>query len=38
MSWLVFGQIVLLIAVFAFANSAVKCLHATYCTRCRKQP
>jgi len=32
-----FGQIVLLIVVFALVTSFVKCMHDTYCTKCNKQ-
>lgn len=36
MSWMLFGQIVLLIIIFAFATNLVKCLHDTFCKTCRK--
>ena len=36
MSWPMFWQIVLLIFIFAFARTAVKCLHDTFCTKCKK--
>ena len=37
MSWCLFGQIVLLIVLFAFITSAVKCLHDTCCKKCKPQ-
>jgi hypothetical protein len=37
MSWATFGQVVLLIVVFAFVTVAMKCMHDAYCTRCKKQ-
>ena len=37
MTWMTFGQIVLLIIVFAAVNSFVKCMHDSYCTKCKKQ-
>jgi len=36
MSWATFGQVVLLIVIFAFATTFVRCLHDTCCTRCKK--
>ena len=30
------GQVVLLIVVFAFVTTFVKCIHDTYCTKCKK--
>jgi hypothetical protein len=36
MNWGTFGQVVLLIAVFAFSTTYVKCIHDTYCTKCKK--
>ncbi len=36
MSWGLFGQIVLLIIIFAIAKTAVRCMHDTYCTKCKK--
>jgi hypothetical protein len=36
MNWLMFGQVVLLIVIFAFVTSFVKCLHDTYCKKCKK--
>ena len=37
MSWLLFGQIVLLIVVFAFVFTFVRCMHDTHCKRCKPQ-
>ncbi len=37
MSWAIFGQIVLLIFVFAFVTTSVKCMHNSYCPMHRKQ-
>lgn len=36
MDWRLFGQIVLLIIIFAFAKSVVKCLHDNFCMKCKK--
>jgi len=36
MSWGLFGQIVLLVVIFAFINTFVKCMHDSYCTKCKK--
>jgi len=36
MSWGLFGQIVLLIVIFALVKTFVKCMHATYCFKCKK--
>lgn len=36
MSWALFGQIVLLIIVFAVAKTFIKCMHDTYCMKCKK--
>jgi len=36
MSWGMFGMIVLLIVINAFATNFVKCMHDTYC-KCKKQ-
>ena len=36
MSWGMFGQIVLLIVIFSFVRSFVKCMHDTYCGKCKK--
>jgi len=36
MSWGLFGQVVLLIIIFAFVTTLVKCMHDTYCTKCKK--
>lgn len=38
MSWKLFGQIVLLILIFSFLTNLIKCLHDTYCFKCKKQP
>ena len=37
MSWATFGQIALLIVVFAFVNTFIRCMHDSYCKKC-KQP
>jgi len=36
MSWSLFGEIVLLIVIFAFAVTAVKCFHDSCCMKCKK--
>ena len=36
MSWLTFGQAVLLIVIFAFVNTFVRCMHDTFCKKCKK--
>lgn len=36
MSWGLFGQIVLLIIIYSFISNFVKCMHDTYCTKCKK--
>jgi len=36
MSLGLFGQIVLLIVIYAFVKTAVKCLHNSYCPKCKK--
>ncbi len=36
MSWALFGQIVLLIVIHAFVKNFVKCLHDTFCIKCKK--
>jgi hypothetical protein len=36
MSWGLFGQLVLLIIIFAFVKTCVKCMHDTYCNKCKK--
>ena len=36
MSWATFGQVVLLIVVFAFVTTFVRCLQDTFCTKCKK--
>jgi hypothetical protein len=38
MSWATFGKVVVLIVIFAFVNTFVKCMHDTYCTKCKTQP
>ena len=35
MSWLTFVQIVLLIVVYSFVSTFVRCMHDTYCKRCK---
>jgi len=37
MSWVTFVQAVVLIVIFAFVTTFVKCMHDTYCTKCKKQ-
>ena len=36
MNWLLFGQIVLLIIIFAFVTNLVKCLHDTFAKSAKK--
>lgn len=36
MTWTTFGKVVLLILIFAFVNTFVKCMHDMKCTACRK--
>jgi len=36
MSWMLFGQIVLLMVIFAFIFQAVKCFHDMKCKACKK--
>ena len=36
MNWGLFGQIVLLIIIFALAKSCVKCIHDNFCIKCKK--
>jgi hypothetical protein len=36
MGWKLFGQIVLLLLINAFVKNFVKCLHDTYCAKCKK--
>ena len=36
MSWRLFGQIVLLIGIFVFLKTFIKCMHDTFCTKCKK--
>ena len=38
MSWMLFGQIVLLIVIFAFVKTAVKCFHDSCCLKCKDKP
>ena len=38
MSWATFGKAVLLIVIFAFVTTAVKCIHDIKCTKCKMQP
>jgi hypothetical protein len=35
MSWGLFGQIVLLIVIFALVFRFVKCMHDTHCKQCK---
>jgi hypothetical protein len=36
MSWMLFGQIVLLIVIFALVVSFVKCMHDGHCRMCKR--
>ena len=36
MNWMTFGQIVLLIIVFAFVTTFVRCMHDAHCKVCKK--
>ena len=36
MSWTLFVQIVLLMIIFVFVKTAVKCMHDTFCKTCKK--
>ncbi len=36
MDWRLFGQIALLIIIFVFAKSFVKCMHDNFCMKCKK--
>lgn len=36
MSWTLFVQIVLLIAIFVFLKTFVKCMHDNFCFKCKK--
>jgi len=36
MTWGLFGQIALLIVVFAFVTQAIRCFHDMHCSKCRK--
>lgn len=38
MSWGTFGQVVLLIVVFALVTTCVKCMHDCCCKKCKKEP
>lgn len=38
MSWMLFGQIVLLIVIFGVVVCFIKCMHDTHCKKCRSQP
>ena len=35
MDWGTFGQIVLLIVIYAFAKTFVKCVHDAHCKTCK---
>ena len=35
MSWLLFGQIVILLVLYALIWNFVKCIHTTYCAKCK---
>jgi hypothetical protein len=36
MEWLTFVQIVVLIFIFAFARTFMKCMHDTHCKACKR--
>ena len=36
MSWGLFGQIVLLIAIFVLLKTFIKCMHDSFCMKCKK--
>ncbi len=36
MSWTLFGQIVMLIVIYALISNFVKCMHNAYCIKCKK--
>ena len=38
MSMALFGQIVLLMVIFIFLATLVKCLHDNFCVTCKKGP
>lgn len=38
MSWGLFGQIALLIIIFVFLATLVKCMHDNFCLMCKKEP
>ena len=38
MSWATFGKAVLLIVIFVFVTTAVKCIHDINCTKCKSPP
>ncbi len=35
MDWGLFGQIVLLIVIYAVVRTFIKCMHDTYCFKCK---
>jgi hypothetical protein len=35
MSWMLFGQLVLLIVIFGAVVTFIKCMHDSYCKKCR---
>ena len=37
MNWGTFGQVTLLIVIFAFITTFVKCMHDSYCKKCKKE-
>jgi hypothetical protein len=37
MSWLLFGQIALLILLFVVVSTFVKCMHDAYCRKCKPE-
>jgi len=36
MNWGLFGQIVLLIAIFVVLKNVMKCIHDSFCSKCKK--
>jgi hypothetical protein len=37
MSWMTFGQVVLLIVIFAFVTTLLRCMHDACCKKCKKE-
>jgi hypothetical protein len=36
MDWGLFGQLALLIIIFVFAKTVIKCFHDNFCIKCKK--